>query len=84
MTLDSLRPFLLEDALADVVVARDLEVPLPPPLSPTDDLQSASDLFVASGLDELPVIDPETGRLAGLLRERDVRAAYHKAVALAE
>ena len=23
-------------------------------------------------------------RLAGLLRERDVRAAYHKAVALAE
>ncbi|MFB3067280.1 MAG: hypothetical protein ACE10D_12295 [Planctomycetota bacterium] len=39
---------------------------------------------MASGLDELPVIDPETGRLAGLLRERDVRAAYHKAVALAE
>ncbi|MFQ5843593.1 MAG: chloride channel protein, partial [Planctomycetota bacterium] len=84
VTLDTLRPFLLEEALVGVAVARDLEIALPELLGPEDDLQYAEELFSKSGLDELPVVEAESRRLLGLLRQRDVRAAYNKAVALAE
>jgi CBS domain-containing protein len=49
-----------------------------PRLTPADDLRRALDAFALSGMARLPVVDG--GRLVGIVHERDVLAAWHRAV----
>jgi CIC family chloride channel protein len=84
ITLDALRPFLFEEGLEGVVIATDLAVECPEALGPDDDLQSARESFVQSVLDELPVVEPESGAVIGILREHALHAAYNRAVSRIE
>ncbi|HEX5139017.1 MAG TPA: chloride channel protein [Planctomycetota bacterium] len=83
VTLAALRPFLVEEGLHGVAVARDLAEPPGQVLSPDDDLEVARKAFVRSPYEELPVVDPSTRRVVGLLREHELYAAYNNAVARA-
>jgi CBS domain-containing protein len=49
-----------------------------PQLTPADDLRRALDAFALAGVARLPVVDG--GRLVGIVHERDVLAAWHRAV----
>jgi CIC family chloride channel protein len=81
VTLSGLRPFLVGGALDDVAVARDLAEPPGQVLSPDDDLETARRTFVRSPYEELPVVDPRSNRVVGVLREHELYAAYNEAVA---
>ena len=48
-----------------------------PRLTPADDLRTALDAFALAGAARLPVVDG--GRLVGIVHERDVLAAWHRA-----
>jgi chloride channel protein, CIC family len=47
-----------------------------PCLTPADELRTALDAFALAGMARLPVVDG--GRLVGVVRERDVLAAWHR------
>jgi CIC family chloride channel protein len=81
VTLVALRPFLFEEGLHDVVVARDLAQPADEVLAPDSDLEEARRAFVRSAHEELPVVDPASRRVLGILREHELYAAYNEAVA---
>jgi CIC family chloride channel protein len=83
VTLAALRPFLVGEGLHEVAVARDLAEPPGQVVAPDDDLESARRAFVRSPYEELPVVDPTTRRVVGLLREHELYAAYNDAVARA-
>jgi len=80
VTLAALRPFLFEEGLQDVVVARDLAEAADEVLGPDEDLEAARKAFARSAHEELPVVDPETRRVVGILREHELYAAYNEAV----
>jgi CIC family chloride channel protein len=84
IALDELRPFLMEEGLRDVAVAQDLAASCDGVLSPDDDLQDAREALLSSPHDELPVVDPKTNKVVGVLRERDLHAAYNRALAYLE
>jgi len=84
ITLDALRPFLFEEGLVDVAVASDLAQEAPVLLSPEEDLERARLAFARSALEELPVVDPVTKRVVGILREHELYTAYNEAVARVE
>lgn len=81
VTLGALRPFLVDEGLHGVAVARDLAEPPGQALSPDDDLETARRAFVRSPYEELPVVDPATNRVLGVLREHELYAVYNEAVA---
>ena len=80
LSLDDLRPFLFEEGLLDVAVARDLAGAMGPVLAPIDDLEHADKVFLTAATDELPVLDPVTRQVVGILRQRDLHAAYNQAI----
>jgi CIC family chloride channel protein len=81
VTLDWLRAHLMEEGLLDVAVAGDLARSWDVVLHPDDDLERAREMFDASGLDELPVLEVGTDRVLGVLKEYDLRDAYNRSVA---
>ena len=82
--LDTVRPFLIEAGLEGIAVARDLAIDCEWVLSPEQDLQTAREQFHRAPFDELPVVDPNSGRVVGILREHELHAAYNRAVARLE
>ncbi len=80
VTLDSLRSFLFEEGLVDVAVARDLAVDWDEVLAPDQTLDDARRAFARCLITELPVVDPQTKQIRGILREHDLHAAYNQAV----
>lgn len=66
--------------LADVVVAADLAHPVEP-LHPRTTLQEAMRRMGIRGVSTLPVVDPGTGRLVGILDRGHLLAAYERALA---
>jgi CIC family chloride channel protein len=80
VTLDSLRSFLFEEGLVDVAVARDLATDWDETLAPDQTLDDARRAFARCSVTELPVIDPRTKQVRGILREHDLHAAYNLAV----
>ncbi|MHC4547854.1 MAG: chloride channel protein [Planctomycetota bacterium] len=80
VTLNSLRPFLFEEGLVDIAVARDLAEGCGEVLAPGHTLDDARRSFARTVLGELPVVDPYTHRVVGVLREHDLHAAYNRAV----
>jgi CIC family chloride channel protein len=71
---DVLRAIVHEEAPGALVIAADMMRPAMF-LAPADDLHTALERFIESGLDELPVV--EDGRVTGLLDEGHITRAYH-------
>ena len=81
ISVQDIRQFMLEEELADVVVAKDMAAPKVLFLKPDDNLNEALEKFALRDLDELPVVaNPEEKIVVGMLRRKDVITAYKKAV----
>ena len=79
---DDIRVFFTERGLPSrAVVAQDLLAASYSVVTPEEDLASALRKFRTSRLEELPVVEAEGSRhFVGILRRRDVIAAYHDRV----
>jgi CIC family chloride channel protein len=75
------RAYLFDDALWHLANARDVMTAEVVAVNPADDLNTALRRFTALNHDELPVVDPQTGGLLGVLRRREVIAAYNRRMA---
>ncbi len=81
ISVQDIRQFMLDEELADVVVAKDMAAPKVIFLMPDENLNDAMEKFSVRDLDELPVVaDRETNIVVGMLRRKDVITAYKKAV----
>lgn len=82
-TTDDTRPYLLDRTIWDLAVADDMMTTVLITLTPDDDLNTALDRFTQYNHDELPVVDVNNRRkLLGLLRRKDVIAAYNQRLAI--
>jgi CIC family chloride channel protein len=78
VTLDLIRGYYFQPDLGQLVIAEDIVQPVVP-LTEGDDLNTALREMLEADVEEYPVVDAEdTKRLVGLIRRRDVMAAYHK------
>jgi CIC family chloride channel protein len=71
---DVLRAAMKDETPLALVIAADVMLP-PTHVAPRDDLHTALERFLESGLHELPVV--EGGRIVGLLDEAHITRAYH-------
>ena len=74
VTTESVRVLASEHSMQPWAIAADLMQP-PVTLRPEDDLRRASELFLATGARELPVVDG-AGAIVGFCDESDVARAY--------
>ena len=76
---EDVRSYLYDDAIWRIANARDVMKSRIVTVSPEEDLNSALGKFTSLNVDELPVIDPrEQGKLLGMLRRKEVIAAYNR------
>jgi len=76
-----IRPLLQEEALHYLVVAGEIATVNVLTVSPNDNIQTALHTMGKQGISQLPVVGGVNGRkLIGTLREKDLLAAYDKAV----
>ena len=78
--LDDLRAFLYDETLGLVAVAQDVADDQFVAITPRDSLATALRYFTDRNLEELPVIDPDTGHFLGLLSRRQVIGRYNSVV----
>jgi CIC family chloride channel protein len=77
-SLSDLRSVLPGFVSGNLIVAADIATAPVITVSPGDDLHTALQRFTRKNIDELPVVDPhEPRRLLGMLRRKDLIAAYH-------
>ncbi|MBW3534684.1 MAG: chloride channel protein [Gemmatimonadetes bacterium] len=69
-----------EKHLLSILLATDVAIPVPP-VTPGDDLLETIKRMGTRGMATLPVVDPQTGRLAGIIDRGHVLAAYERQVA---
>ncbi|UZP66506.1 chloride channel protein [Desulfovibrio mangrovi] len=74
-----LRNVLMEEYLEHLIIAKDIATTCVQTVQASDSIQHAMHTMAARGISQLPVTD-DAGRLQGTIRERDVLAAYDKAV----
>jgi CIC family chloride channel protein len=80
-SLRDLRTVLTGDRAGSLVLATDIATTPVLTVSPDDDLHVALRRFTQKNIDELPVLDPEQpGHILGMLRRKEVIAAYHQRV----
>jgi len=78
---EDVRAYLYDDTLWQLANARDVMTTNIASVSPDDDLNEALNHFTALNIDELPVLDPDdSGRLLGVLRRKELIAAYNRKV----
>lgn len=75
-----IRGLLDEDCPRTLIIAKDVATTNLVTLDPGDTLYAAFRRFGKWGVSQLPVVEPGSGRLLGTLREKDLLAAYDKAV----
>lgn len=81
ITLRDLADSAFDTSADAALVAGDVARGKPPTALREDDLEKAMHLMEGCGEEHIAVLDAaETGRLIGVLHERDVMAAYHRAV----
>lgn len=80
-TLDTVRAFLLDGEIGEVVVAQDIALSKVTTLAPDEDLHAAITKLSTSGGEELPVVSPDGGRFLGLMGRRQIIAAYERRLA---
>jgi CIC family chloride channel protein len=76
-----IRGLLEEEGLEHLVIANDVATRNPVTVSPSDNIQHAMKLMSQWGISQLPVVNG-TGKntVVGVLRQKDVVAAYDKAI----
>jgi chloride channel protein, CIC family len=80
-SLRDLRTVLTGDRAGSLVLATDIATTPVLTVAPGDDLHVALRRFTQKNIDEIPVVDPEQpGRILGMLRRKEVIAAYHQRV----
>ncbi len=80
-TDNDVRSYLYDDTLWHLAIAADIMVGNFVSVAPQDDLNTALKRFTALNLEELPIISPEEkGHLLGLLRRKEVIAAYNQRI----
>ncbi len=78
-SIEDVRGYLYDDTIWRIANARDVMKSRVVTVLPGDDLNTALGKFTSLNVDELPVVDPEnTGRLLGVLRRKEVIAAYNR------
>jgi len=78
VTLDLIRGYYFQPDLGQLVIAEDIVQPVEP-LNEDDNLNTALRQMLEADVEEYPVVDSDDSkRLVGLVRRRDVMAAYHK------
>lgn len=76
-----IRKLLREEGLHYLIIAKDVATSHPVTVRSNDSIRKAMELMSARGISQLPVLGPgPDGRVIGALREKDVLAAYDKAV----
>jgi CIC family chloride channel protein len=76
-----IRPVLQEEALKQLVIARDVATTDVTTIRPSDNIQLALQEMGSRGISQLPVVAEDGSRKAiGTLSKKDVLAAYDKAV----
>ncbi|MDH4162643.1 MAG: chloride channel protein [Nitrospirota bacterium] len=81
VSIQDVRPVLLDDRVVRIVNAGDIATESVITVTPRDDLNSAMGKFSIKDIDEIPVVDHTDGlRVIGMLKRRDVIAAYNRAV----
>ncbi|MBI5178396.1 MAG: chloride channel protein [Nitrospinae bacterium] len=83
LSVQDVREFMLNEDLAEIVLAKDLATHKVITVHPGDNLNDAMEKFSAADLEELPVVDGE-GKVLGMLKRKDVITAYKKAVMTGE
>ena len=79
LTIEDVRPYLGDPALARVAVAADLCRLRPPVVLPSDTLESATRHFADGDVEHLPVVASSGSlRVIGILSRRDVLHAYDR------
>jgi CIC family chloride channel protein len=76
LSLGDARPVLFEQDLDHLLLAEDVMGPSVQ-IEPEVDLYAGLLKILDSGYGEIPVTDPETGKIVGLLRHGDLLRAYH-------
>ncbi|HVS03180.1 MAG TPA: chloride channel protein [Thermoanaerobaculia bacterium] len=80
VSLHDIKHVLQEPAALTAVLAHDLMVPVERTLHPATRLHRVTEEFSQSDFERLPVVDPETGRLLGVLAKRDLLSIYSQEV----
>jgi len=75
-----IRPLLGQNVPNENVSAKDVATTRLSVLMPDDNVLSAVEIMCDGPYSQLPVLDPESGKLIGTLRQKDVMAAYDKEV----
>ena len=82
LSLKDFRELVFEDSLLDVIIARDIATIPAISVNTEDNLAKALDFINDNDIERLPVISPhaETGKVVGILSQRDVISAYNQAL----
>lgn len=81
-SFNDIRRFLRNESVWDLMVARDVMTTPVIAVTPADDLTAVMRRFTLKNIDELPVVDTDDPtRLLGMLRRREVIAAYNEHIA---
>jgi CIC family chloride channel protein len=76
-----IRPGLREELLDQLVIAKDLATINPVTVRPSDNILHVLQVMSGRGISQLPVVaDDDSGKVIGTISQRDVVAAYDKAV----
>ncbi|MEO0480198.1 MAG: chloride channel protein [Planctomycetota bacterium] len=79
LSANDVRQMVEDREIGAVVIASDIANYDVVTLKPATDLESALQRFVSLDVDALPVIDPDDGRLLGMMSRRDLIRAYDEA-----
>lgn len=81
LSLQDIRPALLEDTLMNLIIAKDIMKENVVTLTSDQDLHEAMAKFGSKGIDQIPVVDSKNPKkILGMLRKTDVINAYQNAV----
>jgi CIC family chloride channel protein len=76
-----IRPYLREEGLAPLVLARDVATPNPVAVTPEESVHDALIKFGYRNVAQLPVLsDPHTRKLIGVLHRKEILEAYQKKI----
>jgi CIC family chloride channel protein len=82
-SLNDIRRYITDESVWDLLVATDIMTSPVIAVTPLDDLTAVMRRFTVRNIDELPVVDAEDPtRLLGMLRRREVIAAYNERLAV--
>jgi CIC family chloride channel protein len=80
-SLHDIRSVLPGVSSSNLVVAADIATTPVLTVTPEDDLHTALQRFTVKNIDEIPVVDPsQPDKLLGMLRRKELIAAYHDEV----